>query len=40
MATQSGLKEADVDIEEKFAYKELINPKLKGKSSDWEQLKN
>ena len=34
MATNGGFTESDIEIEEKFAYKELINPK-KIKGSDW-----
>jgi hypothetical protein len=34
MAKNGGFEESDLEIEEKFAYKDLINPKSKGKSSD------
>lgn len=34
MAIEGGFEESDLEVEDKFAYKELLNPKLKGKSSD------
>ena len=30
MAKQGGFEESELEIEDKFAYKELINPKVKG----------
>jgi hypothetical protein len=34
MAIQGKFEESDLQVEDKFSYKELLNPKLKGKSSD------
>ena len=34
MAKTGGFQESELEIEDKFVYKELIYPKMKGKSSD------
>jgi hypothetical protein len=34
MAKNGGFEESELEIEDKFAYKELVFPNLKGKSSD------